>query len=113
MIRLYEDIRLKYYTIEIIGISLLLLISTLLYGKTGNTLLFTLLILLTIIYILAVAFYFTKKASNRVKKLYEKIKANNKTKEDIEEIKRLAERCKNKELKELLENILKENKKRR
>lgn len=100
MIRLYDEIRLKYYVTELIGIILMLFLITIIYGKTGNTLLFILGLIITISYIIFIAIYYTKEASKKFQEFYEKIEKNKLTKEDKKELERLEKRVKNKELKE-------------
>ncbi len=83
MIRLYEDLNIKFYTLEIVGISLLLLATTVLYGKTGEIIYLVLLLGITILYVIGVSLFFTKKAKKRLEKSIQR-----KDKEELERIKK-------------------------
>lgn len=66
MIRLFKDLNIKYYITQLIGLLFLLSLNFYIYGRTGNKLIYIIIILITLIFIILTAYRYTKKATIRL-----------------------------------------------
>ena len=102
MIRLFKDLRIKYYITELLGIIILLGLNFYIYGKTGNKLIYSFLIFITLVFIVLNAYRYTKKATLRIIELSNNANKNTSIKDTISSFEKMLERAKNNKIKTLL-----------
>lgn len=102
MIRLYKDIRIKYYLTEIIGIVLLILMKIKISDLYNNKIISILMVLGIIVYIFIIAAIYLKIVLDRLTKLSNIMRGNENLKEGIKEYEKIYARAKDKKIKTLI-----------
>lgn len=106
MIKLYKDIKNKFYTFSIVGVLLIVMSAILTLIKTEKYLLFILLIVLAIVYVIGIAIIFMYQAIKRLNNLSAKASSNVGVRNCISEFEELINNTKNPKLKTTLLNNL-------
>ena len=102
LIRLYKDLRIKYYVTEFIVLFILLFGNEYLYKATNNKSLELILFFIIVFIAFAITYIFTNMAVKRIQKLSVKLNGNENIREGITEIEELIKRCKNQKTKTIL-----------
>lgn len=102
MIRLFKDLKIKYYLTEIIGIVAILLLNYLIYYKTGNYTIYTILVFINLGYVIFIARIYMKKALNRTINLQNNVINNTDLENTIIAFEKILPRAKNKKLETIL-----------
>lgn len=102
MIRLFKDINIKYYITQLVGLIILLSLNFYIYGKTGNKLLYAIIIFITLAFIIMTAYRYTKKATIRIIELSNNANNNKNIKEVISSYEEILPRAKNNKVKTLI-----------
>lgn len=102
MIRLFKDLRIKYYCVEIIGIVMLVLLNEYIKKTIGTGVWYYLIVFITLFYAIAVAIFFLSKSIQRLTIISKEIEQNQNLRKNVEKLEELFKRAKNKKTKSLI-----------